>query len=315
MDGLWILWTARIMAADMTPSRASWRRARSPHTPQPRPGPGRPSALPRAAAAALAAVLALSGCAAVRDLAAGAFDRPTLTFESWAARDLDLDGVTILLRYRVDNPNGFGLDLAELGYALEVEGRPIASGDLPAGLQLRARAASPLDVPVRLRWREVPGLARVLVSQRDVAYRVSGRAGVRSPIGVLTLPFEHAARVALPRVPSVRLEGVALREASFSQVSLDLKLRVGNANAFPLPVGALTYGLRVGDREVVSGASHPLVAVPAGGDAVVSIPVRISTAQAAGSVRELTRGAEVRLRGVAGFGGLDVPLDASSKAR
>ncbi|OFX23458.1 MAG: hypothetical protein A2V77_23240 [Anaeromyxobacter sp. RBG_16_69_14] len=155
-----------------------------------------------------AALLALGGCSLVRAIAGAGFERPTLTYESWSADQLDLDGVTIALHYRLENPNDTGLDLRRLGYRLEVEGRQVAEGQLPANVQLRAKGATPIAIPVRLRWRDVPDILELLVTRTEIIYRVTGNAGVGSPIGTIDLPFDHRDRVALPRSLSIRIENV-----------------------------------------------------------------------------------------------------------
>lgn len=264
-------------------------------------------------ALAVAALAALGGCALFRS--ALGLQSPTLAYESWSADQVDLEGVTIALHYRLENPNDFGLDVRRLGYRLEVEGRQLVQGDLPSGVQVRAKGATPLAIPVRLRWRDIPGFVEIFLTRTDVAYRISGNAGVGSPVGTVDLPFDHSDRVALPRPPRIGIDGISVRETSFSNLSLDVRLRVENLNAFPLPVGALTYGLRVGQRDLVAGGSHPLVAVPPGGHATVAVPVRISLAGVADSAADLLRGAEVRLHGLADFGSLQVPVDAGGSVR
>jgi LEA14-like dessication related protein len=158
--------------------------------------------------AALGLLLALwgGGCASLRALTGVGFERPTLSYESWSAAGLDLEGVTLALHYRLENPNDFSLDMRRLHYELEVEGQRVAAGELPCGIQLRAQGATPLSFPVRLRWRDLPNFVELLLTRRDIAYRVTGTAGVGSPIGTLDLPFEHGDRVTLPRPPAVRIE-------------------------------------------------------------------------------------------------------------
>jgi LEA14-like dessication related protein len=263
--------------------------------------------------AVVLAALSLTSCALVQKIAGAAFEKPKLTYESWSAEGLDLDGVTIGLHYRLENPNGFGLDLKKLVYKLEVEGRPITDGEIPATIAIRANGSTPIALPVRLRWRELPGFAQTLLTKRDVVYRVTGEAGVGSPVGTIGLPFDHQDRLTLPRLPSFSVENITVHSASLSNLALDVRLRVENGNAFPLPIGALKYGLSVGQTDLVSGGSHPLAAVPAGGHATISVPVRVSLTGAASSVRELLRGAEVHLRGLAGFGDVEVPVDAQGR--
>ena len=265
----------------------------------------RPSVL---LAAALA--LTLSGCAFFQRIAQGGFEPPRLSYQSWSADQLDLEGVTIALHYQLENPNQIGLDLRRLAYKLEVEGTQAGEGELPAGIQVPPRGSAAIAIPVRLRWRDVPRLAEVLLSRAEVAYRITGSAGVGSALGIIDLPFDHQDRVAIPRPPSFRIESISVRNASLSDLAVDVRLRIENGNSFPLPVGALTYGLRVGEHDLLAGGSHPLAAVPPGGHAVVTLPIRLSTLGAAQGIADLLGGAAVRLQGLAGFGAVQVPVEA-----
>ena len=265
----------------------------------------RPSVL---LAAALA--LTLSGCAFFQRIAQGGFEPPRLSYQSWSADQLDLEGVTIALHYQLENPNQIGLDLRRLVYKLEVEGTQVGEGELPAGIQVPPRGSAAIAIPVRLRWRDIPRLTEVLLSRAEVGYRITGSVGVGSALGILDLPFDHQDRVAIPRPPSFQIESISVRNASLSDLAVDVRLRIENGNSFPLPVGALTYGLRVGEHDLLAGGSHPLAAVPPGGHAVISIPIRLSTVGAAQGIADLLAGAAVRLQGLAGFGAIELPVEA-----
>jgi LEA14-like dessication related protein len=257
------------------------------------------------------ALLALSGCAMLQSVLGGTFQRPTLTYESFSAESFDLDGVTVVLHYRVDNPNDVALDLTRLAFRLEVEGKQIVEGELPKGLKLAANGASPLPVAVRVHWREVPDFVAMVVSKPDLGYRVSGSVGLGTPIGTVELPYEHSDRVTLPRLPTFGLDGVSVKDTGLTAVAFEVRLRVENPNAFPLPVGALQYGLQAGGKSLLSSGDHALDAVPAKGKAVVALPVRVSTLDAAEGVAELLRGAAVRLQGQAGYGPLQTKIDTA----
>ena len=154
---------------------------------------------------ALAILLVGTGaCSYLRAVTGVGFQRPSLSYESWSPQQVDLEGVTIALQYRLDNPNDFAVDLRALDYRLEVEGQQVAEGKLPVGIELPARGATPVSLPVRLRWRDIPNFLELLVTRTEVAYRVAGNAGIGSALGTVTLPFEHQDRLVLPR-PSIRL--------------------------------------------------------------------------------------------------------------
>jgi LEA14-like dessication related protein len=263
------------------------------------------------------ALLALTGagCAGLSDLARVAFEEPKLSFRSASVEALDLEGATIGVKFDLENPNGFGLDVARVGWGVEVEGTRIATGDMPGGLAIPARGVAPLTIPVRVRYRDVPGIVGLLTSRRDaIGYRLSGKVGVRTPIGIVDLPVSHSDRVALPSLPSFSLEGVSLRTASFTDMALDVKLRVKNPNAFPIPAGSLDYALSLAGTEVVRAQDTALARVAGGTAQTVSIPVRVNVLKAGRAATELARGAPVQLglAGTADVAGIPVPLDLAA---
>jgi LEA14-like dessication related protein len=259
----------------------------------------------------LAALLGAAGCAGLSDLARSAFERPTLTFRSAGIDALDLEGATVGLRFDLQNPNGFGLDLARVGWGVEVEGTRIATGDMPGGLAIPAKGTAPLTVPVRIRFQDVPGIVSLLTSRRDeIRYKVGGSVGVKTPVGIVDLPLEHEDRLGLPDLPSFALDGVSVRSASFRDVALDVKLRVTNPNAFPIPAGKLDYALSIAGSEVARAQDALLATVAGKGSGVVSIPVRVDLARAGVAATELARGGPVRvgLAGTAEVAGIPLPL-------
>lgn len=254
----------------------------------------------------------LSGCAGLQDLARAAFTEPRLSFKSAALDALDLDGATVAFTWEIENPNAIGVDLARAGWQIEVEGTRVAAGDLPSGLSIPANGKAPLTFPVRVRFRDVPGIVGLLGSgKRDLGYRLSGSLGVRTPIGIVDLPMSHADRVSLPSMPRFALDGLRVRSVSLSTVAVDVRVKVQNPNAFPLPNGQIDYALALAGTSVAKAAGASVAAVPGGGSAVVEIPVRVDVLSAGRAATDLARGAEVQveLTGKAELAGLPLPLD------
>ena len=267
----------------------------------------------------LAAVLVpvlLSGCAGMQDLARAAFQEPRLAFKSVALDKLDLDGATLAFTWEIENPNSIGVDLARAGWQIEVEGTRVAAGDLPSGLSIPASGKAPLTFPVRVRFRDVPGIVSLLGSGRsDLAYRLSGSIGVRTPIGVVDLPMSHADRVKVPALPRFAIDGLRVRSVSLSAVAVDVRVRVQNPNAFPLPNGEIDYALALAGTPVARAEGASVGAVPGGGSAVVDIPVKIDVASAGRVAADIARGndVQVELTGKAQLAGLPLPLDLRAR--
>ncbi len=277
----------------------------------PAPLPGR-IAMRRAAALAAALLAAACGGRRVPPPAPVAVTPPVLRVDGVLPQGADAVGVTLSLQGSAENPNPFSLSVARFDYAVALEGQPVGRGQVSSGLVVPARAALPLAVPLRVGWAQIPGFLGLLATRRSLALHVTGAAVVPGPRGPMALPYAVAGEVALPVLPAVAFQGAALRESSVFQTVVELRLEVRNPNPFPLPTGHLAYDLFLSGVPVAQAASHSLEAVPAGGAAVVVVPVRFSTLGAAAGVLSGAMGgrAEVALRGRAGYGALEVAVDA-----
>ena len=266
---------------------------------------------------ALAApLLLLAGCASIEKFAAAAVQKPKLTFRTASVQALDLEGATVGFTFDLENPNGFGVDVARVAWTVDAEGTRVASGDLPGGLQIKANATAPVTFPVRIRFQDVPGIVTLFSSGNDaIAYRLAATVGVRTPVGVLDVPVSHQDRLKLPATPHFALEGIALRSVGFSEIAFELRVRVRNPNGFALPVGKMDYALAVAGASVARAEGVTVEPVAGGTSAVVAIPIRLDVASAGRAAAALAAGGEVpvELGGQANLAGIPFPLELKGK--
>lgn len=261
---------------------------------------------------ALAAVALLASCADLRDIARAAFQQPKLAFRSASIEALDLEGATVAFRFDVDNPNTIGVDLARVAWGIEVEGTRIAAGEMPGGLKIPSRSVAPVTFPVRVRFRDVPGIVNLLGSGKDaIRYRLTGALGVRTPLGVVDLPLSHDDALRLPGLPRFAIQGLSVRSASFTEVTVGVRLSVRNPNGFALPAGRVDCSLALAGSQVARAQSAPVSPVAGGASAVVEIPVRVDLASAGRAATSLVRGGdvEVALAGTAELAGIPLPVN------
>jgi LEA14-like dessication related protein len=266
----------------------------------------------RTSLVAAAAVLAACGGPRVPAPAVVAIDPPVIAVDSAVPEGADAIGVTLAVRGRIANPNPFPLTVSRFGWAVEVEGRPAGAGRLGASVALSAGGEAPVTIPVRLRWADVPDFLTLLATRRSVGFRASGAALVEAAGAGAELPWAVGGTVDLPLPPDLAFGGARVREASLFQTIVDLSVEVRNPNDFPLPTGRIAYDLTISGVSVASAASQALAAVPARGAATVLIPVRFSTLGAVAGVLSGAAGGrgEVALAGRAGYGALEVAVDA-----
>ena len=261
--------------------------------------------------------LALAGCAETLKMIGAPLEKPRLVFQGWEPRELDLEGATIALKWRVENPNAVGLKVAALDYRLELDGRQAVTGSASGGLSLPARGAAPLELPVRVRYADVKGIVDAFAAKDGIAWRVSGSVGVDTGMGVLGIPYSVEGKLPSPRLPRIALAGLSVHGISLTGLTVDVKLDVQNPNAFPLPLGALSYALRLGGNEVATAATHALAPVGGGQHVAITLPVHLSFAAAGDVARRAAAGdpLDVGLSGQAGFGSVKMPLDLAGKLK
>lgn len=172
----------------------------------------RPSRLDRPSRSRALAVLLLASAAAAGGLLGACasllgvvgVEEPRVSVESTRVTGVSLDAADLEVRFRIDNPNDFGLNLAGLDYELEVADRTLFRGDRRERLRLEPLGEGVVELPITVRYSDVREIARDLWRGREeVGYTV--RAGLRfeSPVGGdLRVPVE--ARGDLPLVGRLR---------------------------------------------------------------------------------------------------------------
>jgi LEA14-like dessication related protein len=273
----------------------------------------------RKLALALALPVLATGCAGIQQIARATIEEPKIAFRSASVESIDFDGATVALLFDLTNPNAFGLELARAAWAVEVDGTRIAAGDMPGGLSIPASGTAPISLPVRIRYRDVPGIASLLGSGKDdVPYQVSGTIGVKTPVGVLDLPVSHSDRLRLPRLPSIAVDGISLRNVTFEPfgVGFTIRLRVANPNRFRIPAGGFDTVVELGGSTIAKGQVGRLESLAPGASAVMEIPVSMDPAAAVRAASLLGQGGDVdvHLTGRVVVAGLQLPLDLRARA-
>jgi LEA14-like dessication related protein len=263
----------------------------------------------RRLSALLISTVLLSGCASLQRLAAGAFASPRLQFEKATMTALDLDGATVVLDFTLENPNDVAFRVASATWRLDAEGARVSEGQLPGGVTLPSRGKAPFAVTVRLRWADVARLTEQLQGKSEVAYRVAGVIRVDTPLGVVELPYQHEGHLPVPRLPVVRLAGASVDVISFTELELELTLDVENSNHFMLPGATIHFDVLLNDALVATGHEATLKPLGAGGQARLTLPIRVSLLGAGRALSTMHGGGELRLRGAIRAGGMEKPLD------
>jgi LEA14-like dessication related protein len=245
---------------------------------------------------------------------------PLVAIETAGFEGLGFTGLDLAFRARVENPNPTPLSAVRVEYALELEGRRAAVGALDAAIAVPAAdAAGPggaaVDLPVRVRYAAVPGVAAVLALDREARYALRGAVVFLTRAGEVRVPIAADGIAVVPHLPKIRVAKLSLRSASPREIVLDLALEVDNPNDFDVPAGRIGCGLHLQGKEIVRADVLFPDAIAPGGTARAVLPITLSPLRTGGAVAKLLipfKSIDVRLEGEAEFGGVPLPLDISA---
>lgn len=101
--------------------------------------------------------------------------RPKLDVRNLEIQNLSLSGADVVLKLAFDNPNGFGLDINQLTYDLQVNGNQWADGTALQDVNIRENGITELDIPISLNISQIGMSAyRILSGSEPLDYQLKG---------------------------------------------------------------------------------------------------------------------------------------------
>lgn len=241
---------------------------------------------------ATAAALTLSGCKLLTDFLRSAFRAPTFGYKTVAFDDLSLGGLSLDTVWGLDNPNAVGLSLAEVDYALFIEGKQVVAGSPPKGLQVPANGSVDLHFPAAIRFQDLAGVVETFLTKDNAKWRVEGAIGVQTPIGVLKFPLVKEGDFEVPKIPLVAFANPRVTNLSLTGATIEFPLTVTNRNSYALPINQLSGAVAIAGSTVGTLSTGDLGSFAGKGSRTVSLPVQVSFFSAAGAVVNAVRGGQ-----------------------
>jgi LEA14-like dessication related protein len=243
---------------------------------------------------------------------------PQIAFEAAQLDEFKFTQALMTFRCRVDNPNPFPLSVTRVRFAIQLEGKPAAAGEVASAFEIPAMAPDRIpgqgavSFPVAIQFGSIPGFAAVMAARREAGYTLSGAVAFNTPFGVVEVPISTGGVLAVPRMPDFQVLRLQLRSASPMEVVLELRIRVGNTNGFPLPSASLDYALVVSEKEIARAVGRLEAPVAPGESAELTVPIRISVFKAGKTAARFLlpfASLDVALKGGFNFDGVPIPLD------
>jgi len=270
----------------------------------------------------LVAALVLSGCAGVRD----ALDPkpPTVSVEGVRVIAIGFNHADLALDLRVENPNAIAVNLAGFDYRLSVDGRSVLQGDRKRRLELPAKDATTLEVPLRLNFGDVAGVVGSFAGRDRIDYEIQLGLDVDVPVlGQRRVEAVTADSLPIPHRPDIALRSLRVTKLDVTGATVEAVLAIDNPNGFALALDRLQWDLVVDGAALASGGSTAPMRVGPNGTGTLRIEIDLDHGDIAGSLATLlggTRSVEYRLgaliEATAGdqrLGSFEVPVEHTGR--
>src|SRR6266516_1693763 len=144
----------------------------------------------------IVALLSLS-CATLGRLA---FTEPDVELQEIAVTGIGLTGGTFELEFDVYNPKDYQIRSTRLEVGIDLEGTHFGDALLDRQLDLSPTNHTRLVVPVRFAWAGIGAGAKALLTRRTLAYGVTGRVFLDTPLGAKTVGLTGTGNVPLMKL-------------------------------------------------------------------------------------------------------------------
>jgi len=189
--------------------------------------------------------LALAGCKSLGPF----FAKPDVTFDHMAIGNVSLFESTLLLTFKIHNPNPMGVNVEAITYNLAIENNLFAKGTSEAGIRLPAAGSGNVTIPVTINHQEIFRSLPNLMTRDAVKYNISGKFRVLG----FDLPFQRDGNLNLPKFPRIAVETIEVKGISFSGAALEFILSMQNPNDFAVDPDSIEYALSLGGVPFVTG--------------------------------------------------------------
>jgi LEA14-like dessication related protein len=129
-----------------------------------------------------------------------AFKEPALELQEIDVTGIGLTGGTFDLVFDVWNPNDYRIRSTRLEIGIDLEGTHFGDALLDRPLDLSPTNHSRVVLPVRFEWAGVGAGAKALLTRQAVAYGLTGRVFLETPLGDKTVTLTGRGNVPLSKV-------------------------------------------------------------------------------------------------------------------
>jgi len=267
-------------------------------------------------------LLSFSSCQSI-----GSFlQEPKVSFRTVDLANINFQGVDLIARLDVENPNGFDIPFPEIDWELFINSASFVKGILNEGTSLKSRGTVTVDVPLSLTYTGLYDTFTSLLNTAEAGYKVA--LGVRFPLPVLdqkTYRLDFSGIIPMLQVPKLSFEGITVKNLGLQSFTFAANWAIENKNNFPLDIGEFVYNLTVNDASWAQGAIRNAPQIKANATTFIPLELSITSLPLITQIVDIvnrgtgvnfkSQGSMSLLGGSMGLDKFDLPFDLSGVTR
>jgi LEA14-like dessication related protein len=203
-----------------------------------------------AAVVVLFVVLTLTTCQTL----SSALQEPVVSLHSVEFAGISFNGVDLLCKVQVQNPNIFDIPLPEVGWEFFINTFSFINGIIKNDQRIKAQNTTLINVPVSLDFLEVIRTFSSLKGRSSTDYKIALTAKFNFPVlGDKVWNFAHEGELPIPQVPKLSTPSMRIDRADLTRVEILASVNVENPNVFELPPPRIAYDYFVNRNSFIKG--------------------------------------------------------------
>ena len=180
---------------------------------------------------------------------------PKVSVSSVDLDKINFNGIDMICRLNVENPNGFDIPFPEIDWQLYINANSFINGILKNDTRLKGNGTVTVDVPFSVTYTGLYNTFTSLLDSKEAAYQIA--LGLKFPLPLLddkTYNLDWSGVIPLLQIPKIQNASYKTGRIDFSGVEQEWEFTVENPNVFPVPFPQLDWEYAVNDVPVLKSS-------------------------------------------------------------
>jgi len=226
---------------------------------------------------ALFVLLTFTTCETLSSM--GLMQEPVVSLNSVDLTNISLNGVQLLAKVQIENPNSIEIPFPQTDWELFVNANSFISGTIRNNERIRARGSTVVEVPVYLDYLGIFNSFTSLFGNRQFDYKTAFALTFNLPVlGEKVMNLAHDGTIPLPQLPQINTPSMRISSSNITRTEILVTINVVNPNIFPIPSPRITYDYQINRNSFIRGNVESDEPLAASSVTPITIPLTVNYA-------------------------------------